>query len=268
MSGAPADELLARLFSALRAASPLVIAFSGGVDSRFLCHAAGLAGAAALAAHAFGPHVPPGESRFARDWAEKRGLRFVGVEYDPLRLPEVAGGTRERCYACKRGLIAGLRAAASGMLRGPFTLCDGTNADDLQDFRPGQRALAEAGVLSPLAGAGIGKADIRRLARLSGLDWPEQGARPCLLTRLDYGIAPEKALLARILACESELGGIGRLGDFRLRLVPEPLLQAQTLAPEDAAGVADIMERHGFFPFRTLVCERVSGFFDRAVPAS
>ena len=279
---------LARLLADLPA---LAVAFSGGIDSRFLCHAALLCGCDVLAVHARGPHVPAEESDSAQVWARARGLPLLVVDFDPLSLPEVAVNSRQRCYACKQGLlkaIAGALAHTGKMAgnapagkdpHGTRLLCDGSNADDLTAFRPGLRALKEAGIISPLAEAGMGKEAIRAAARAAGLDNPDQCARPCLLTRLAYGLAPQKDVLRRIAAVESSLaalrgggdvGGIApgpvagcALGDFRLRLVPQPVLQAQFLPEALAASVRRILEAHGFMDCELLVGQGVSGFFDR-----
>lgn len=300
-SAAPAlPQGLARLLQGL---PPLAIAFSGGIDSRFLCHAALLCGCDVLAVHARGPHVPMEESALALSWADARGLPLLVVDFDPLPLPEVAANSRQRCYACKQGLLAAIAKALAhseevrrGALAGKGShgarlLCDGSNADDLTAFRPGLRALKEAGVLSPLAEAGMGKASIRAAARAAGLDNPDQCARPCLLTRLAYGLAPQKDVLRRIAAAESCLASLGwgageggaapgcqgrgggdapgqradcALGDFRLRLAPQPVLQAQFLPESLEGAVHRILEAHGFADCELLVGQGVSGFFDRS----
>lgn len=192
----------------LRAMPPLVVAFSGGIDSRFLSHAALLSGCDVLAVHARGPHIPAGESAHALAWAKARGLPLLVVDFDPLCLPEVSTNSRQRCYACKTGLLAAIGAALTRVGQQGRVLCDGSNADDLGAFRPGLRALQEAGVVSPLAESGMDKAAIRAAARATGLDDPDQRARPCLLTRLAYGLEPDADVLARLAAVEEALAGL------------------------------------------------------------
>lgn len=263
-----AERLLERLRACARAAPALAVAFSGGVDSRFLCHALQRAGLPFIALHACGPHVPEAESRAAVRWAEAQALRLEVVPFSPLALPGVADGSRERCYACKTGLLAALRERLNRLGLPDALLCDGSNADDLHAHRPGLRALREAGVASPLAEAGIRKADLRRLGALWGLDDPEQAARPCLLTRLAYGCRPEEATLRRLAEAETALAaltaadGSPALGDFRLRLRPRPLLQhARPLSgvQEDAEH---ILRATGFWPCDFCLTTRISGFFD------
>lgn len=264
-----------RLREVLSGLPRLAVALSGGLDSRFLCHMALAAGCDVLALHGEGPHVPGEESAAARDWAQGRGLRLIAFRHEPLALAEVAANSRERCYACKRALLAGMRAALAAAGEEGRALCDGGNADDQRAFRPGLRAVAEARVRSPLAEAGLTKPAIRELARATGLDRPEQAARPCLLTRLAYGMKPDAALLARVAAAEAALaaldaadrdthGPAGGFGDFRLRLSPGAVLQCVRLPERLAAAAAAILAEQGFAPFSVVTGGTVSGFFDAA----
>ena len=252
-----------RLVRVLRDLPRLAIAYSGGLDSRFLCHAAQLCHCDVLALHACGPHIPSRESAKAQTWARRRGLNLICVEYSPLRLPEVAQMTKKRCYACKKGLIALLRQELSQ--RGEDrTLCDGSNADDMRAFRPGLKALAEGNVRSPLAEADLGKTALRAAARDSGLDQPEQRARSCLLTRFAYGHSPDLAMLKRLEAVEVALEGLSAdLGDFRLRLTPAPLLQAQHLPADALRPLRVLLQRHGFTSCALMESAQVSGWYDQ-----
>ncbi|MBZ2172379.1 hypothetical protein EKK70_09020 [Desulfovibrio sp. DS-1] len=258
----------------------LAVALSGGLDSRFLTHAALLAGCRVTALHITGPHMPPRETAEARRWATARGATFTTVPLDPLTIPAIAAGDRDRCYHCKHAAFTALLATAA-----PLPLCDGTNADDLTAYRPGLRALRELGIRSPLAEAGLAKADIRALAARTGMDRPNQAARPCLLTRLAYGMRPDAATLARLAAAEEELEDLG-LWDFRLRLAPgaPPCLQLgpahampqAATAGTTAAGTTPanfalpppdalhrILARHGFVDAAIEADGPVSGYFDR-----
>ncbi len=143
--------------------------FSGGLDSSLLLAAAAKALGPGLTAITFtGPHTVPGE--LAAAWALARRFRVDHVvrEIDPLSLPEFRHNRLERCYACKQAIIT--RAWEIAAARGHSVLWDGTNLDDLADFRPGHRALRELGVESPLLAAHLGKAAIRALSRGLGLD--------------------------------------------------------------------------------------------------
>ena len=178
MTAASPDEtaLLPRLESVLgvlAAGNRFALAYSGGLDSRFLAHAAQRFGFEPVLLHIVGPHIPPEETDYARHWAASRELAYEELPTDPLDLALVASGDRRRCYACKRNLFSLLKA------RTDLPLCDGTNASDARQYRPGIRAVEELGILSPLASAGLTKADIHRCAALTGMEDPEQKARPC-----------------------------------------------------------------------------------------
>lgn len=236
-SAAPArsrlsDALLKQLDAVLRdMTSPrrekrLAIAFSGGLDSRFLAFAAQKLGYAPALFHIRGPHVNPAESDFARSWACAHGLPLTERFVNPLEDARIAANDRERCYFCKKTLFTELLSASS-----PLPLCDGTHASDAQGYRPGRIALRELGIFSPLEAAHFQKADIRRLGAALGLDAPRQKARPCLLTRFPYGVRPEAQILealaraenrvAELIARNSRTAGLadGEEPDFRLRIV-------------------------------------------------
>ena len=279
MTAASPDEtaLLPRLESVLgvlAAGNRFALAYSGGLDSRFLAHAAQRFGFEPVLLHIVGPHIPPEETDYARHWAASRELAYEELPTDPLDLALVASGDRRRCYACKRNLFSLLKA------RTDLPLCDGTNASDARQYRPGIRAVEELGILSPLASAGLTKAGIHRCAALTGMEDPEQKARPCLLTRLPYGMKPERSLLAGLAAGERAVHGVfasaGLPGpDFRLRLVdaerlelhvlPEPAL-APGLCAELARRIAEAVPQ--LPPPRVVRVETLSGFSTGPEPFS
>ena len=197
----------------------LAIAFSGGLDSRFLCFSALRAGASVLALHARGPHIPEYETREAVDFAENLHLPLIVFDTDPLTLPDAAHNTKRRCYACKKNLLSRIRTLLAERGETERTLCDGTNHSDLAVFRPGLLALQEEGVLSPLALSGYDKPLIREKAVEEGMALPSFPPRPCLLTRYAYGLCPERAVLAALGRAEKKLldlknGEGGRLLGF------------------------------------------------------
>ena len=278
----PLPEALTALLPKL---SPIALAFSGGLDSRFLAHAARLTAADGPGPdihlfHAAGPHMPAAESADAQTWAAANGFGFTIVPSDPLSLPEVRANTRERCYHCKHLLFTRLAHAAQKHFSGRATLCDGSNASDLLLFRPGIKALRELGVRSPLAEAGLDKATIRAVAAATGLDNPDQQARPCMLTRFAYDLAPSHEAL--IAAAEAErkvsllLASLSQrpLPDFRLRLVSPLDTPGNTLPyttelhlstrPDDATALELVraVAEQGFAPPLIVVLDSVSGHYD------
>ena len=245
------------LLERLRKLGPVAVAFSGGLDSRFLLHALKKAGVDVLALHATGPHMPASETHYARQWAAGQGIALQEVGVDTLALPQVASNSRERCYHCKKHLLRLLGQAA-----GARTVCDGTNADDVRAHRPGLRALQEAQVRSPLAEAGLTKARVRELGQATGLENWQQKARPCLLTRLQYGMRVEAQVLRRVEEAEEALLALG-LTDFRLRLRPAPLLQTLPLDGEIGARALAVLEEYGFRNAEILQEGSIGGYFDR-----
>lgn len=243
----------------------IVLAFSGGGDSRFLAHAAQLCGCALIAINARGPHIAPADTAYAHAWAKARAIRLKIIDYDPLNLSEVSTNSRERCYACKKGLLERI----APLVEPGWTICDGGNADDQKVFRPGNRAAKEAGIISPLALAGMGKQEIREYARITGLENPEQPSRPCLLTRLHYGCIPAPGILENLARCEEALATHFAANmradlDFRIRLIPEPVLQITELESEKEKPIREIMAQFGFAPAKILKTAKISGFFDKS----
>ncbi len=256
------------------------LAYSGGMDSRFLAHMASSLGFEPYLLMAVGPQVPPEEEEYGESWARQNGLSFRKIKVDTLSLPLVAVNDRRRCYECKRkifsSLLENLRTEGEQL-----PLCDGTNASDAHAYRPGTQAVQELGVRSPLAIAGLSKADIYRLAALAGMERPEQKPRPCLLTRLPYGMKADAEILRALASGEKaiqlalESAGLFE-ADFRLRLVPSKgglhtelhMLRndADSLPPELAAKLYRVIpEAAPSLPGLTHIVpqESLSGFFDK-----
>jgi len=153
-----------------------------------------------------GPHTVPGETWSAWVLARKYGVRHLLLEFDPLSLPDFRENTRRRCYACKQALLArAVRVAAALQVE---AIWDGTNLDDLRDFRPGLQAAREEGVVSPLLEAGLGKEDIRQLSRQLGLPG-DKTPQSCLATRFPYNTTLSQEALARVGRGEAWLRGRG-----------------------------------------------------------
>ena len=125
-------------------------------------------------------------------------------EFDDERF---VANSRERCYYCKAGLLDELAQVAAA--HGGAALVDGANADDVGDHRPGMRAAAERGVLQPLLAAGVGKAEVRRLARELGLSTWDAPQQACLASRVPYGEPITPAKLAAVADAERALRALG-----------------------------------------------------------
>ena len=195
----------------------VAIGFSGGVDSAYL---------AATALEALGPDnalaligrsesLAGHEEVHAASVAAAIGIPMLEVKTGELSDPRYAANPRNRCYFCKTVLWSTLLPLARS--HGFETLIDGTNADDLSDYRPGGRAATEQGVLSPLATVGFTKAEIRERTRERGWDWWDRPASPCLASRLPYGMEVTPERLRRVEAAEAALRRLGITGNLRVR---------------------------------------------------
>lgn len=263
------EDVLWDLLELLQAKAPLAIACSGGLDSRFLCHAARLAKTDFLAIHVEGPHVPPAENRYALQYLADMDIAFLNLPLNPLDKPEVAANSRKRCYFCKKILFQSMKEQLRHHGEADRLLCDGTNFDDLGEYRPGLLALKEEGIFSPLAACNMDKACLRRLAKATQLPNPNQPSNPCLLTRFPYDTQVSTDELARIGACEEALRTFFThfpdcpAPNLRLRICQEPILQITPFPPNLRQALREILASYKLLPCRLLITETVSGFFDR-----
>ena len=192
------------------------LAFSGGVDSAYLLYAAVKYGANVRPYFVKSAFQPRFELEDARRLAQQLGVELIVLPLDILAVPEVAANLPERCYHCKRAIFSAMAAAAQ---RDGYTLLlDGTNASDVEDDRPGMRALRELKVRSPLRECGLAKEEIRRLSCEAGLFTWDKPAYACLATRIPSGTVITAQALERTEAAENFLFSLG-LRDFRVRLL-------------------------------------------------
>ena len=209
------EEKLDHLKKTLRDMGTVLVAYSGGVDSTFLAVTAHeVLGKNSLAVFAASPVAPPMEKEEAEALAHNIGLRFKIIESSEMSNPDFVANPPERCYYCKRELFSELKPIAQA--EGLKWIADGTNADDLSDFRPGRKASAEAGIRSPLLEAGLTKAEIRQLSHAQGLPTWDRPASPCLASRIPYGIPVIAETLNKIAGGEQYLHSLG-LRQLRLR---------------------------------------------------
>jgi uncharacterized protein len=220
----------------------LVVGFSGGVDSTLLTAlAVDVLGAdRVLAVTASGAIFPAGDSDRCRELAQTLGTPWLEAPVEVLAETTVRENPADRCYHCKRMIFQRLREIASK--RNMAAVASGSNADDAPEDRPGMRAECELQIARPLAEAGLGKEDIRRIARRMGLPNADRPAEPCLATRIPYGETLSVERLQRVDAAERVLremslipcrvrdhGRVARL-ELPAELLPTALTQRDEIA--------------------------------------
>ena len=203
-----ATEKEAALDERLSALGSLVVAFSGGVDSAYLAVRAHLVlGSRALAVTADSASLAEAQRVTALGLAQRFGFAHRVIRTREFEDPAYLRNASDRCYHCKSELFRQLLPLAER--EGFAHVAYGLIADDLEDFRPGHRAAAEAGVLCPLADARMTKDDVRTLSRALDLPTWDQPASPCLSSRIPYGTPVTPEALRRVEAAEAALRALG-----------------------------------------------------------
>ncbi len=205
------SEYLQRLENAILEIAPdkkLALAFSAGVDSTILLHVMRNMGCDVLAV-TFNTNLTRRMISIsnATDYAKKLGVKHVVLDIDVMSVPEVHENSKMRCYHCKSRMFAALADVAKQ--NGYSVLCDGTNADDLKEYRPGLKAKEECGVHSPIALAGLAKDELRAIGRELSLDIASKPSSPCLLTRFPYDITVTEEMLETVESGEEILHDAG-----------------------------------------------------------
>ena len=233
----------AHLREILRANAPLIIAYSGGVDSAFLLgEARRELGDRVLGVIADSPSLPRQALAEAVALARAIGAPLEVVKTLELDNPDYAANPPNRCYFCKAELFQTLDALAQE--RGYPAIAYGENADDMKQDRPGRRASEEFQIIAPLRDAGLTKAEIRQLSRDIGLPTADAPAQPCLSSRIPWGTTVTVDALAMVERAEEHIRGLG-FRIFRVRHVvkhdapPAALVQ---IAPAELPLAADVQE--------------------------
>lgn len=186
----------------------LVVAASGGMDSTFLALVAhGVLGDEMKAVSVLSQFSIKREIELFSGFAREHGIPHEIIVADVLGVNEITQNGRDRCYHCKKAIFSRIKEFAAR--HGYGTVADGSNLSDLEDYRPGKKALEELGIVSPLSLAGFTKDIIRESIGFLGIDIPLKHSNSCLATRVEYGTRISGEVLDMIDAGEKLLHGLG-----------------------------------------------------------
>ncbi len=228
---------LDKLMSFIRQYDKAAIAFSGGVDSSFLLKAASDAlGPENVIAITLKAAVnPEHEVTEAIELAEFTGVKHIVMDADIMSITGFRENPPDRCYICKTAIFQRIIKEAQGY--GINTIFDGTNADDVNDYRPGMKALKELGVVSPLRECGLGKKAIRQFSKEYGIKTWDKPSMACLASRIPYNEPITVEKLSMVAAAEGMLHAMG-FTQFRVRC--HGSIARIEIAPEEMQKALDI----------------------------
>ena len=267
------EQKMRKMSEYLAGLGSVAVAFSGGVDSTFLLQAAkDVLGDGVIALTAVSDFFPDRERREADAFCRERGIRQIICREEILKVPGVAANPANRCYLCKRALFEMFLAQAKR--QGFSHVAEGSNLDDLGDYRPGLQAIAELGILSPLRECGFSKEDIRALSKEMGLPTASKPSYACLASRFAYGEEITGEKLAMVDQAEQRLLDLGftqmrvRIHGTlaRIEVLPEdfPRLAEPALRRE----IAEKLKTYGFSYVTADLAGYRTGSMNEMLPAS
>lgn len=208
------DAKLSALINILKKMESAVLAYSGGVDSTLLLKAMQLSGIRSLAVTAVSETMPEQDFIASKKMAEKTGVEQRVIRTDELRIKNFMNNPPDRCFFCKNELFGKIRKIAQ---KGGYSfVLDGSNLDDMDDWRPGRKAALKQGIRSPLIEAGLNKKEIRNISKKLKLPAWDKPSSPCLASRFPYREKITGKALKQVAEAEKFLRSVG-FAEFRVR---------------------------------------------------